>query len=162
MSVTCPTHGPVAGTYSVQAVGSTERIRVECGTCGRYIKWAALTPENWKRAGRPARASWASSKRSWTDGTRVNEELLRSKLMMELRQARVPDDVIELVDLLLLVGWERALRVTVTCAIAQAAEHDCPPAYQNLLRAEANTWAESGVEPITRELRAPPVQGRLL
>lgn len=160
--VTCRRHGRVAGRYTVEPVAGQSRIRVSCEACGAYIKWAALTPENWNRAGVKA-----TGRKFWLDTTELDESKIRSTLLHELRSAKVDGDVLELVDLLLKVGWERALRVTVTASRAHAEAAGCPREYLEMLDRERASWVEADIHPIGHEPNTAaatargPVQGRL-
>lgn len=151
----CAKHGRVAGIYTVQS----GRIRVGCEVCGRRIKWAAHTPENWARAGVAA----PEPAQLWTSTRVETEDGLRARLASHLRALHAPATVVELVDLLLLVGWERALRVTTNAALQRAAEMGCPPEYVASLHRERDTWVDAEVEPLARGVpAAAPTQARLL
>lgn len=154
MTFTCPTHGPVKGALRWQPVGVDARIRVSCDRCGRYIKWAPMTPENVKLAN----LSGPRPKRERTNPLSADpalrcEEKARRHIDDILRRldgvfAIEADALRELLDLLVLASSERALRYATLAAVRLCDDFQVPAEYRAALLREIETWKHAEVDPV--------------
>lgn len=151
---TCPTHGQVSGAFRWQPVGADARIRVSCERCGRYIKWAATTPENVKIANlsgpRPGRKRPTPTS---ADPALRCEEIARRRIDEILRRldgvfAIEVDALRELLDLLVLAASERSLRYTTMAALRVCDDFEVPAEYRAALLHEIETWKHADVDPV--------------
>ena len=154
MIFTCTTHGQVSGALRWQPVGADARIRVSCERCGRYIKWAATTPENVKIANlsgpRPGRKRPTPTS---ADPALRCEEIARRRIDEILRRldgvfAIEVDALRELLDLLVLAANERSLRYTTMAALRVCDDFEVPAEYRAALLHEIETWKHADVDPV--------------